>query len=173
MLNICVLNICKRHGPLKIWYVPAPLLPLVRKTPSPRRSQEGGALVSPGGEVWMIFAWEFGKSKRTHHPPPTKCHELSGSDHQKTYTHYPPLFSEFSSHFTIYKVVLTQILSHSIKFGLWITNSIQFWWCFGRSIKKTKKRQLWTRQQMRMENERLFQVFYRKFSISLLELSEF
>ena len=46
-----------------------------------------------GGLKTMITKWYFGKFERTHHPDPTKCHVLSGFDHQKSYTH--PIFRNF------------------------------------------------------------------------------
>ena len=70
-------------------------------------------------------------------------------------------------------MVLTQILSHFIKFGPWITNSIQFWWSFGKSAKKKKKNDndnYMDTTAMRMENERTFQVFSEIFQFLLAHI---
>ena len=64
------------------------------------------------------------------------------------------------------------VLSHSIKFGPRITNSVQFCWGFGWSTIILFKRELWKRQIWEWKIKELFR-YFRKFPIYLLELSKF
>ena len=108
------------------------------------------------GGGWRIFKWtpwsisgKLRKFERTHHPTPLSVIVSCTMWVWQPKNIYPPHFSQFSSHFTVYCGFDTNFVT---LYQDWSPN-------YQGRPKKTYKKHV----NMRMDNERIFQVFSENF----------
>ena len=112
----------------------------------------------------MITKWEFGKFERTHHPLPLSVMYSVGLTTKKhiptpfivIFIAFHSILSDFDPNFvTIYQVWSLKYQFYPLLMMLWEVEQKKYF----------KKMTTMDTTAMRMENERIFQVFFQKFPI--------